>query len=243
MNKWEQIPPQYIPKVPIINTNDEILNIDCETNIEERIQDWYNKMSAQIQLTNELKELSPIELLNFIIHKTSGNVFRYLESWTVEERAMVASIDAITTFESIVGKIVQEFTGRNPKVEVSNELFREIAFWHITNLKICNMYYLEPFICEFSEQYYKLSASQKKIALDMFFNKLPESVATRIKDDYNTRDKSKIEDSLGARITEVKTWMKSECLKEKARREAHVKLYCKIQSNQVGRYGCEKPKK
>ena len=39
-NKWERIPYQYVPKIPITKTNDEILNIDCEIDIDNKIQDW-----------------------------------------------------------------------------------------------------------------------------------------------------------------------------------------------------------
>ncbi|GJW00576.1 coat protein [Tanacetum coccineum] len=153
-NKWEQIPPQYIPKIPITRMDNDILNIDCETDIDEIIQDWSNRLSAQIQLTEELRALHPRDLLNFIIHKTSGNVYRFIESLDESERYRIATTDAMTTFKNVVARIVQEFTGRIPGVEASNEAFREHAYWRLINLKICNMCYLDSFICEFSDQYY-----------------------------------------------------------------------------------------
>ncbi|GJZ67454.1 hypothetical protein Tco_0630694 [Tanacetum coccineum] len=115
-NKWEQIPPQYIPKIPITRMDNDILNLDCETNIDEIIQGWNNRLSAQIQLTEELRVLHPRDLLNFIIHRTSGNVYRFIESLNELELSRIATTDAMTTFKNVVARIVQEFTGRIPGV-------------------------------------------------------------------------------------------------------------------------------
>ena len=245
--KWERIPPQYIPKIPIVKMNDEILNIDCETEIDDKIQDWSNRLSTQIQLTEELRGLQPRDLLNFIIHKTSGNVYRFLESINELELSRIATTDAIITFKNIVACIVQEFTGRILGKEESNEAFREHAYWRIINLKICNMCYLESFICEFSDQYCKLDTIRQKSALEMFFNKLPESIATELKNSYATilQDNTKIiEDTLGARITTVKAWVRKQCLQEIAKKEARIELCCEKQSDKIGNYGCpQKPYK
>ena len=245
--KWERIPPQYIPKIPITRMNDEILNIDCETEIDDKIQNWSNRLSVQIQLTEELRELQPRDLLNFIIHKTSGNVYRFLESIDELELSRIATTDAMITFKNIVACIVQEFTGRIPGKEASTEAFREHAYWRLINLKICNMCYLDPFICEFSDQYYKLDTTRQKSALEMFFNKLPESIATELKNSYATilQDNTKIiEDTLGARITTVKAWVRKQCLQEIAKKEGRIELCCERQSDKIGNYGCnQKPYK
>nr|GEY04494.1 enzymatic polyprotein [Tanacetum cinerariifolium] len=116
--------------------DNDILNIDCETDIDEIIQDWSNRLSAQIQLTEELRVLHPRNLLNFIIHKTSGNVYRFIESLDELEQSRIATTDAMTTFNNVVARIVQEFTGRIPGAEASNEAFREHAYWRLINLKI-----------------------------------------------------------------------------------------------------------
>ncbi|GJZ33786.1 hypothetical protein Tco_0579222 [Tanacetum coccineum] len=130
--------------------DNDILNIDCETDIDEIIQDWSNRLSAQIQLTKELRALQPRDLL-----KTSGNVYRFIESLDELELFRIATTYAMITFKNLLARIVQEFTGRIPGVEASNEAFREHAYWRLINLKICNMCYLDSFICEFSDQYYK----------------------------------------------------------------------------------------
>ncbi|GJU63168.1 hypothetical protein Tco_1245003 [Tanacetum coccineum] len=177
--------------------------------------------------------------------ETSGNVYRFIESLDELELSRIATTDAMTTFKNVVARIVQEFTGRIPGVEASNKAFREHAYWRLINLKICNMCYLDPFICEFSDQYYKLDPTRQKTALEMFFNKLPESVSTKIKDMYNglLQDGTRIQDTLGARITTLKAWMRQECLQETAKKEAQVKLCCEMQSDKVGHYANTCPKK
>ncbi|GJZ08901.1 coat protein [Tanacetum coccineum] len=222
--------------------DNDILNIDCETDIDERIQDWSNRLSAQIQLIEELRALLPRDLLNFIIHKTSGNVYRFIESLDELERSRIATTNAMTTFKNVVARIVQEFIGRILGVKASNKAFREHAYWRLVNLKICNMCYLDPFICEFSDQYYKLDSTRQKAALEMFF----KSVSTKLKDMYNAllQDGTRIQDTLGARITTLKAWMKKECLQETAKKEAQFKLYCEMQSDKVvGHYANICPKK
>ncbi|GJV13018.1 hypothetical protein Tco_1354559 [Tanacetum coccineum] len=148
--------------------------------------------------------------------------FRFIESLDELERSRIATTDAMITFKNVVARIVQEFTGRIPGVEASNEAFREHAYWSLIDLKICNKCYLGPFICEFSYQYYKLDPTRQKAALEMSFHKLPEFVSTKLKDMYNAllQDGTRIQDTLGARITTVKAWMKKECLQETTKKEA-----------------------
>nr|KAJ0211092.1 hypothetical protein LSAT_V11C400219560 [Lactuca sativa] len=76
-NKWEKIHPQYIPKLFTFPTNSDILFIDCDQNHETKIQEFSNKMGVQIQLTEELINLHPTHFLNYIIHKTQGNAYRF----------------------------------------------------------------------------------------------------------------------------------------------------------------------
>nr|KAJ0216464.1 hypothetical protein LSAT_V11C300153400 [Lactuca sativa] len=79
-NKWEKIPPQYIPKLFIFPTNSDILFIDCDQNPEAKIQEWSNKMGVQIQLTEELRNLhlTHFLIISFIKHKVMHIVFSHL---------------------------------------------------------------------------------------------------------------------------------------------------------------------
>ncbi|GJX28525.1 hypothetical protein Tco_0737730 [Tanacetum coccineum] len=57
------------------------------------------------------------------------------------------------------------------------------------------------------------------------------------------QDGTRIQDTLGARITTLKAWMRQECLQETAKKEAQVKLCCEMQSDKVGHYANTCPKR
>ena len=247
-NKWEKVPPQYIPKLFTTPLETDILDINCDTNTENKIQEWSNKMGIQIQLTEELRTMQPRDFLNYIIHKTTGNVYRYLSSLDEDEKAHIATTDAIETFKRVLGRIIKEFLGKNIDDKDSREAFQNESLWHITNLRICNMYYLESFICEFSEHYYNLTEIAKKTAIDMFFQKLPLSVSQDVTESFKKSiESSSITNTLGGRINLLRAWMKRACNKQITKKEAKVKLYCDNISNRIGQYGCktnkQKPRK
>ncbi|GJR58068.1 hypothetical protein Tco_1500230 [Tanacetum coccineum] len=73
-----------------------------------------------------------------------------------------------------------------------------------------------------------------------------KNVVARIVQEFTGRipgDGTTIQDTLGARITTLKAWMKKECLQETAKKEAQVKLCCEMQSDNVGHYANTCPKK
>ena len=133
-NKWEKIPPQYIPKLFTFPTNSDILFIDCEQNPEAKIQEWSNKMGIQIQLTEELRNLHPKNFLNYIIHKTQGNAYRFLSSLDETETMMIATTDAMETFKNVLNRLIQEFIGKQIEDKTSQEAFQLESLWHLTNL-------------------------------------------------------------------------------------------------------------
>nr|KAJ0213403.1 hypothetical protein LSAT_V11C400219570 [Lactuca sativa] len=82
---------------------------------------------------------------------------------------MIVTTDAMETFKNILSRLIQEFIGKQIEDKVSHEAFQLESFWHLTNLRICNMCYLDPFICEYSEHYYNLDSIRNKVTLDMFY--------------------------------------------------------------------------
>ncbi|GJR25391.1 hypothetical protein Tco_1101623 [Tanacetum coccineum] len=56
------------------------------------------------------------------------------------------------------------------------------------------------------------------------------------------QDGTRIHDTLGARITTLKAWIRQECLQETAKKAAQVKLCCEMQSDRVGYYANTCPK-
>nr|KAJ0227322.1 hypothetical protein LSAT_V11C100033770 [Lactuca sativa] len=123
-NKWEKIPPQYIPKLFTFPTNSDILFIDCEQNPEAKVQEWSNKMGIQIQLTKELRNLHPKIFLDYIIHKTQGNAYRFFSSLDETETMMIATIDAMETFKNVLNRLIQEFIRKQIEDKTSQEAFQ-----------------------------------------------------------------------------------------------------------------------
>ena len=201
-------------------------------------------MGIQIQLTEELRNLHPKNFLNYIIHKTQGNAYRFLSSLDETETMMIATTDAMETFKNVLNRLIQEFIGKQIEDKTSQEDFQLESLWHLTNLRICNMCYLDPFICEYSEHYYNLDFTRKKIALDMFYQKLPSLVSQSvIKDFQEALQQNKIADTLGARISILKAWMQKKCLEQKTTQDARIDLCCDTLSNKVNQYGCKDNKK
>lgn len=243
-NKWESIPPQYIPKLFMNNPLDDILSIDCDLNPESKIQDWSNKIGIQIQLTDELKNLHPRDFLNYIMHKTQGNVYRFLSTLEEDDKSRLATTDARETFKNVLDKILTEFIGKKLDDKESQEAFQARALWRITNLKICNMCYLDSFICEFSEHFYYLNHNNQKTALEMFYQKLPPLVSQEVNKLFqDSVNESQIADTLGARINILKTWLQSQCLQKQMTKEANINLCCEKLQDRIGQYGCTNKRK
>ena len=93
-------------------------------------------MGIQIQLTEELRTMQPRDFLNYIIHKTTGNVYRYHSALNEEEKSHIATTDAIETFKRVLDRIIREFLGKNIEDKDSREAFQNESLWHLTNLRI-----------------------------------------------------------------------------------------------------------
>nr|KAJ0213058.1 hypothetical protein LSAT_V11C400171680 [Lactuca sativa] len=81
-------------------------------------------MEVQIQLTEELINLHPTHFLNYIIHKTQGNAYRFLSSLDETETMMIATTDAMETFKNVLNRLIQEFIGKQVEDKTSQEAFQ-----------------------------------------------------------------------------------------------------------------------
>jgi hypothetical protein len=141
--------------------------------------------------------------------------------------------------------LVKEFKGWKDTIE-SKEAFSNQNLWKITNLRICNMCYVDNFICEFQSYYYNIDNSTRisRNLIDLFYDKLPKGVSTQVKTFYTSiLAEGKVEDSLGGRITSLKLWLQDMCNQKIAKREAKISLCCNKLQEKVGNYGCNSKKK
>jgi len=73
------------------------------------------------------------------------------------------------------------------------------------------MRFLENYIVEFSQYYYKIEHNE--INLGMFYDKLPYSINSIINEKYMTWfEKSDVIDTLGTRISYLRKWVNNQCL-------------------------------
>nr|GFA90260.1 hypothetical protein [Tanacetum cinerariifolium] len=146
------------------------------------------------------------------------------ESLDELKQSRIATTDAMTTFNNVVARIVQEFTGGIPGVEAL-----------LIQKPIAATLGCGASVILGRDPVSGINPARQKAALEMFFNKLPESVSSKLKDMYNTllQDGTRIQDTLGARITTLKAWMRKECLQETAKKEAQVKLCYEMQSDKI----------
>lgn len=79
------------------------------------------------------------------------------------------------------------------------------------------MCYLDNYICEFEEKYYKLSKEKMKEAISFFYEQLPQNVGNQVKNYYQTqKEKRLLGDTLGGMKIALKDWVEEECNQHKA---------------------------
>ncbi|UJT32102.1 coat protein [Soymovirus malvae] len=236
--KFRKINPQYVPKIG--NSMDGVLNIDCVLDMKATINDWYAATRALVGLEPRFKELGISEVYHYLVHKMSGicrEHFLGIENIKIE--FFMTSKDKIDLVDRVYKEILREFTGGLEGSRAEEDEVQK-SYWHIANMSICNMCYLDSFLCEYKEHYYRLDKPRKELAEKLFFTKFPETVGTLVSKLYedNVRE-LKISPTLGGAIETIKQWLKEQCLKKTRKREAKITLCCD-KSGTPGQYGCDK---
>src|ERR1044072_8171005 len=77
--KWQKVPEEFRPKHQEIGRS-SILNLDCVSNKEDVLKQWSNEMLLLIVPDEKFSTLNAIDIKNFLMYKTIGNVQKYLTS-------------------------------------------------------------------------------------------------------------------------------------------------------------------
>ncbi|CAN1149502.1 hypothetical protein LINPERHAP2_LOCUS17058 [Linum perenne] len=158
----------------------------------------------------------------------------------IPSKTLTYGDNALKTFENIIQIITYEFLGRFPQETKQNMTLSQQVIWHLTNLRICNMCYLEPFICEFRKYYYQVIEPAKKDLDNLIYAKLLPIVASKVEATFEEElQKENIPNTLGGRIFILQEWHKRACNEEKLKKQAKIKLCCEQSTDKVGKYGCE----
>ena len=234
---YTKISDKYKPRP----NNHTILDLDCSDDVLKEILRWTSEITAEFLRSETLQNLGKIDAFEYIRSRTTGNANQLLLGADPEQiKNLVSEINSNIELIDEVAKVIEkEFLGTEITDINGGEYIIQEAFWSITNLRICNMCYLDNYVCEFSKYYYKLDNTRKQQALDLFFNKLPKTVANEATK-YYTENLSKgiYQNTLGGKISAIKHWLKIECQKKEAKREAKISLCCSKQNDRINEYGC-----
>ncbi|CAJ2666043.1 unnamed protein product [Trifolium pratense] len=243
--KFQKVPHYYEPSQNPFQ-GQGVLDIDCSLDTAKDLRDWYNTNNVLIHLNEDLRNLGSADIFNYLQYKTRGNAFKYISNLPPQVIGTMPLIGSLVT-DWVYSLLVKEFKGWKDTVQ-SKAAFSDQNLWKITNLKICNMCYIDNFICEFQSYYYNIDNETRlsRGLLDLFYDKLPEGVSTQVKLYFtSTSSEGKVDDTLGGRITVLKQWLTDKCSEKIAKREAKVSLCCDKLQNKVGNYRCNSrnPKK
>jgi len=151
--KLQKIPHYYEPSQYLFQ-GQAILDTDCSIDTAKDLRDWYNTNNVLVQLNEDLRNLSATDTFNYLQYKTRGNAFKYISTLPSEVMATIPVTGSLVTYW-LYGLLVKEFKGWKDTIQ-SKVAFSEQNLWKITNLKICNMCYVDNFICEFQNYYYNI---------------------------------------------------------------------------------------
>lgn len=239
--KFKNVRPQYVPRTERVGI--DILNIDCAKDTRKTIEDWYYHIRVIIGLDENINKLNIEEIYNYIVHKMSGIAREHFNGLNRERLldALKNVSNKLQLIDAVFSELIREFVG----IIQNSEEFQEgeilSNFWVITNLKICNMCYLDEFICEFREAYYKLDEDRKKTAREILFTKLPKNIGQEIRQIFGIRLlEGTAEDTLGSIIYLIKEWLKHRCTERIKKKEAKIALCCEEERQKRRKYRKEK---
>jgi len=180
------------------------LNIDTAWNREEIFEHWKRSMNSILNLNNIW---IVAYFLNYIEHSFSGTVADWYDSLTEDGKNILRMMEIpAAMFKNLRTEIKTEFIGA--KLDSKGEV-RE---WQrkINNIKLWDMRYLENYIAEFSQYYYKIG--HNKTNLGIFYDKLSCPINSIINEKYIAWFKrAYFIGTLGSRISYLRKWVNDQC--------------------------------
>ncbi|DAF42456.1 TPA_asm: coat protein [Bacopa monnieri virus 3] len=233
---------EYQPKP---DNNPELLNLDCPIDIEEEIQNWVGITTTKI-IENKI---TINNVHQYILGTITKSAKTYLNNLSTQENEILLSnrdldgnavtnpIDILRKFEILLRR---EFGNLNADAEELKEK-QTNALKRLKGMKLCNMCseYLNQYICDFRINYYKLNNEDKKRETrQLLYENLPNPINNTIISEYNRIPRS---DTLGERISFLKTWYKSYCNYNQERKNINKTMrsadYC-CEEQIPPMYGC-----
>ncbi|XP_056695731.1 uncharacterized protein [Spinacia oleracea] len=180
------------------------LSLDGLRNREDVIEHWKKSMSSVLNLNTEWT----LEIfLNYIEHNLYGRVADWYDGLDEEVKGLLRESEVpTTTFRQLCQYIEAEFIGS--KADLGEKMME--CQRNLSNLSVCNIKYIESYIMEFEQYYYKIG--ENKTNLGMFYDKLPNPINEEINEKYQELvDKHGHRDALGRMIEFLRKWIEKKC--------------------------------
>ena len=168
--KWKSIPSSFIPVKKDLSIKYRLLDLDCKYNPLKHFEEWVSIMQLEISTNSTIQKMSHLEFLKYSEYRCTGIVRSYFGDNTDEMTAAIIQKmhnegdNPTQWFTIIAQRIYLEFFGKN-MLESNASVRKEEnnkAVWFLTNVQICNMCYLEEFICSYRKYFYELKREQRE---------------------------------------------------------------------------------
>nr|BCW03860.1 capsid protein [Cauliflower mosaic virus] len=214
-----------------------IINIDCQSNRRELIDDWIAEIELIIR-TNSEDYQDPDNILLLMEHKSSGIVKELIRSVAWERHTG-------NLVEQVINGMYTMFLGldynNNQVAEKTKE--KEQAKARLLKLQLCDICYLEEFTCDYEKHMYKTEMRDFPGLIEQYLSKIPiigEKALTRFRNEANGATTY----SLGFALKIVKEELSKICdfTKKQKKLKKFNKRCCSIAEASV-EYGCKKSEK
>ena len=207
------------------------LNLDGVRNREDVLDFWKKSMMSVLNMNPEWRSEN---FLNYIEHSMYGIVADWYEGIDEETKETLRAIEPPDVMFRQFCKVLEyEFVGdRDDKDKKLIEWQRKL-----NTLEICNMRFLENYLSEFEQYYYKVG--ENAINLQMLFDKLPKPINEEISEGYQEWiEKYNSRDTLGNRLRFIRRWVEKKCREVKGTQ--HMKRQFLNCWDMPGEWGCNK---
>ena len=226
---------QFTPKNREASTKYDLLDLDCLVNPLKYFEDWIAATQIEIATNTNIQKMSHLEFFKYLEYKSTGVVRNYFSDYSQE--MITTLLQEMTNegdtpskwFTIFVQRAYLEFFGKdilNHRKEVDKEENNQ-AVWFLTNIKLCNMCYLDEFICSYRRYFYDLTRDQRNMYINVFLQKIPYPLSVKV-NNYFEEQKAKgaLANTLGGAIQAVKAIQTSECLNQQVRKHISHNLEC-----------------
>ena len=239
---------QFKPK----EMRDDLLDLDCVQQQEgkARLHTWVAEHQIQLQLDESISKLNAESYLNLLIYRTTGMVFTFLAS--LKDTGKIP-INTYKTHNDILIAIVetlnQQFLGGINllgNIQTNEDEDQIMKVRHVlNNIEICDICYLNEFICQYESYYYQLPHEDYEKYMDIFIQKLPQPFNETISKKFKENEtEGLVANSLGGIIKSLRDYIRNLCIQKQELKKSKrpFNLCCDKYEDIPQRFGCEPEK-